>query len=63
MEEARRLYQEYVEAMGLILGIYGIHNEAQIFAGSLVEVGNLAKDDLKAAIDVYTVLINTCTDC
>ena len=46
------LYSEYVEAMGLILGVYGIHNEAQVFAGALSEVGNLAKDDLKAAIDV-----------
>lgn len=38
--------------MGLILGVYGIHSEAQVFAGSMAEVGSLAKDDLKAAIDV-----------
>lgn len=54
LDEAKKAYREYSDALSVILGAYSIQEEAQIFAGALTEAGHLKKDDLKTAIDVHT---------
>ncbi len=55
LEQAGKLYHEYAESLAIILGVYSIKEEAQIFAGALTEAGTLKNDDLRTAIDVIIV--------
>lgn len=53
LERSEQLYHEYADALAVILGVYSIDEESQLFAGALTEAGSLKKDDLRTAIDVH----------